>query len=1023
MDKFPFILPFRITAIVHNRSVNCLLLGIIWTLLLGISTPVYSQQTAEFFIDIDPGFGKAETIQLNNLLEAELVLNLQERALSPGMHQIGVRLQNDSLAWGITSYKDFYVPNTSINSKDNVVLSSVNYRLKRSNVLLMNDQWLFEIGQDSLEVLLESPKNEGFLTLAVNVVDAIGRQSFEQKTFIYLPNLTQQNLDTLNAEIAEFLVQSKSNKWRFNQIDRLVADSSLALSDFEPGLQQLYATPILKTQNSAFSGYVNFTLDEALFLDKVRPIYPLDSAIYVPLDTLLSWQITDNALQYRLQLANEPTVQAVLVDTTLGNNPEFNLSITSLEKGATYFWRVQALGDKVNSPWLHWQSFTTERAIPTQTSILEPADEEEQLSVTPIFTWKKNARARSYQLQLSLDTLFQNALVVDSLGIVDTLWVYPNVLAYDTNYAWRIKAENESGTSDWSSYNYFKTQQPPPSKPILAVPQNGLTNALVRINLRWNASVFAAAYDVELAKSANFQSLSAVFTNVTDTTVILDNLDFFTNYYWRVRSVNATTTSEWSTAFSFKTIPFIAPLATSPAIATLSASSDVSQSSAYRLVSLPGNYEQLSVLSVFGDIGKINETWMVYNDNGTEENYLVSQQNEPHFFEPGKALWYLSEVAVVLDYAFSAPKINHQLEAVIPLRAGWNLIGSPFNQENYPWDVVRQHNTIEQPIWRYQGRWQQAQTLEPLKGYYFYNDFGLDTLRLPLVGLSVANKTPKSSTNIEQLQDSIITLTVQPEANREYELSVQWDFAKNAASIPMPMQDFDLQKLWIKQDQLNSKALERLTEKAGNKSSRSSFLWQKGRILDGESFISEEESFSRSTLEAHYEGMIATKSTMFFRISDNLLNTFVHDLGISHALLVFNPSKKYELIHINELTSFRYQVPDRSGVIRLILGNEADLSAYLSQQLPTKFEIERIYPNPFNPSTNIVLNLPKEGRVRLQVYDSNGRLISTLLDQNLSAGSHQIQWNASAFASGVYWVRAQTLASGKQIVQKITLIR
>lgn len=76
--------------------------------------------------------------------------------------------------------------------------------------------------------------------------------------------------------------------------------------------------------------------------------------------------------------------------------------------------------------------------------------------------------------------------------------------------------------------------------------------------------------------------------------------------------------------------------------------------------------------------------------------------------------------------------------------------------------------------------------------------------------------------------------------------------------------------------------------------------------------------------------------------------------------------------------------------------------------LPKKFELSQNYPNPFNPSTKINFSLPTESKVKLLVYNTLGELITTLVDETKSAGVHQLEWNASNLASGVYLYRINT---------------
>jgi hypothetical protein len=79
------------------------------------------------------------------------------------------------------------------------------------------------------------------------------------------------------------------------------------------------------------------------------------------------------------------------------------------------------------------------------------------------------------------------------------------------------------------------------------------------------------------------------------------------------------------------------------------------------------------------------------------------------------------------------------------------------------------------------------------------------------------------------------------------------------------------------------------------------------------------------------------------------------------------------------------------------------------------------YPNPFNPSTVVQLELPAGGNVRLEVYDVQGRRVAQLQDGSLPSGSHRFRFDASNLAGGVYLVRAATPAG--IISSKIALVK
>ena len=77
-------------------------------------------------------------------------------------------------------------------------------------------------------------------------------------------------------------------------------------------------------------------------------------------------------------------------------------------------------------------------------------------------------------------------------------------------------------------------------------------------------------------------------------------------------------------------------------------------------------------------------------------------------------------------------------------------------------------------------------------------------------------------------------------------------------------------------------------------------------------------------------------------------------------------------------------------------------------QQPLAFKLQQNYPNPFNPATNINFVLPTSGKVRLQVFDLQGRLVQTLVDKSVSAGEHSIVFDASSLSSGMYLYHLET---------------
>jgi hypothetical protein len=89
--------------------------------------------------------------------------------------------------------------------------------------------------------------------------------------------------------------------------------------------------------------------------------------------------------------------------------------------------------------------------------------------------------------------------------------------------------------------------------------------------------------------------------------------------------------------------------------------------------------------------------------------------------------------------------------------------------------------------------------------------------------------------------------------------------------------------------------------------------------------------------------------------------------------------------------------------------------------VPKSFALHQNYPNPFNPVTMINYQLPMINDVDLSIYNVLGQKVATLVSERTQAGHHQVEWDASGFASGVYYYRIE---AGEFIdIKKMVLLR
>jgi hypothetical protein len=89
--------------------------------------------------------------------------------------------------------------------------------------------------------------------------------------------------------------------------------------------------------------------------------------------------------------------------------------------------------------------------------------------------------------------------------------------------------------------------------------------------------------------------------------------------------------------------------------------------------------------------------------------------------------------------------------------------------------------------------------------------------------------------------------------------------------------------------------------------------------------------------------------------------------------------------------------------------------------LISEFELRQNYPNPFNPTTSIPFKLRNSAHVKLMIYNVNGQVVKTLVNERLSAGSYEYDFNASGMASGAYFYRITV--DGNTLTKRMMLLK
>jgi tetratricopeptide (TPR) repeat protein len=196
-------------------------------------------------------------------------------------------------------------------------------------------------------------------------------------------------------------------------------------------------------------------------------------------------------------------------------------------------------------------------------------------------------------------------------------------------------------------------------------------------------------------------------------------------------------------------------------------------------------------------------------------------------------------------------------------------------------------------------------------------------------------------------------------------------------------------------------------------------------------------------LEAHqminaeeYTGAINNLITILtkYNLNEDIEKNTLFTLGSFYTL--FTKNKRDADNYFNSLKA-KYPEDDLTIQIEIIKGMGNSLAGDKKIILPNPeiksepvSEYEEIsisnYPNPFNPTTTIEYNLPTEGNVKLEVYNSIGQLVNILVEKNQSAGRQRVTWNGkdsfgSSVSSGIYFYRIKTNSFSQ--VKKMILMK
>jgi len=130
------------------------------------------------------------------------------------------------------------------------------------------------------------------------------------------------------------------------------------------------------------------------------------------------------------------------------------------------------------------------------------------------------------------------------------------------------------------------------------------------------------------------------------------------------------------------------------------------------------------------------------------------------------------------------------------------------------------------------------------------------------------------------------------------------------------------------------------------------------------------------------------------------------------------PNSLLDFVIVYEINGLFWRTPGDTTGLGAIMSDASEITPI---ELATEYLVATNYPNPFNPTTTIEFTIPAAGKVGLVVYDITGREVATLLNGNISAGTHTAVWNGVTAPSGIYFYR---LTYGdQQLTRRMLLLK
>jgi len=680
-------------------------------------------------------------------------------------------------------------------------------------------------------------------------------------------------------------------------------------------------------------------------------------------------------------------------DTTGITVPQYNVQSGLLNYGTQYYWRVNAKNAGGTSSWSIPFNFTTLSQVPAVPVLVSPMNSSTGNPLSLNLIWHKSLYATNYHVQVSTDTLFATLIVNDST-LTDSIKAVSGLSSL-TNYYWRVRAKNASGSSAFTSRWSFRTLGPPAQVTLNQPLNNSVNQPVNNVIFKWfkpaeqtdeqliksnelqkqggnesNEFLTISKYWFEYSTDSNF-AVSIIDTTLTDTLKTLSGLLNNTKYYWRVNAKNEIGWGIFSNVWNFTTTPVPAPTTpalVSPANNTIDLIPPVtldwstSSGAAFYHIQLSTNIGFTSLI--------INDS--LKNSTDTTITNLSSYTNYYWRVRAGNAGGYSSFTSA---WTFRTLGLPNQVVLNSPPNGGINI---PVNV-TFKWykpgeqtDALNNSKQQEENI--------NLKILNKLSGDAILRNQlpvrivnGSDALTITKYWFEYSTDSLFASSVI----DTTVTDTLKMVSNLSFltkyywrvkaknsmgwgAFSEVWEFRTRSSVIPAP----------VLLQPVNGATGLTLTP-----------------VLDWDTL----------TMASGYQLQLSIDSSFSTNIIDS------SNIPVTNYLV--------PVTLLDDTTLYYWRV---RGVNPFGFGNWSFVFNFRTKSIitypviPQAFRLYENYPNPFNPATKIKFDIPEPTKATIKIYDITGREVSKLLERYLEAGTYEVDFNAVNLSSGVYFYRLET---------------